>query len=154
MASTSQKAYKTLIGMFDRINWVYDKYDDKLLVETGMKSNDLKINFKIYIYEKYDELIVISKLPFTVSSMRREVMALAVCMINNSIRNGRFDYNINEGELSFRCSSCFTGGELSDKTAERMVMLTGGTVEDYNDKLYAINDGTMSLSELEKILNK
>ena len=81
-------------------------------------------------------------------------MALAVNMINSSIIDGSFDYNILNGNLLFRLTSSFKNSLISENAFEYIIYISCSTVDKYNDKLDSLAKGDYTIEELYKFINE
>ena len=144
----AKKIYETVMKTFDGMGWTYDRYDEELCVVSGVKSDDHPNRFSISEYEKNQLIRLVSTLPFNVPEDKRIDIALAVCAISDSIIDGSFDYNIFDGEISFRLTSSYRESEISTDLIEYMIGVSTSTVDAYNDKLFAICKGYMTLEQL------
>lgn len=150
----AKKVYSIVCDALDGEGWQYEKNEDRLSVEAITKGDDFPITFYMKAHEKTGALTFVSKMPFVIPHDKRMDVALAICMINDSIVNGFFDFNIPNGEVYFRMSSTFIGVEMSKEVPVYLLYSSCSTVDRYNDVLFMISKGMMSLSQLEEMINK
>ena len=139
--------YSTVIKAFKELDWTYDEYKDDLVVVSGVKSEDLPIKFMIHIYAENQVIRLLSTLPFDVTEDKRIDLAIAVNHVNCQIIDGSFDYDIQKGEISFRMTSSYMDSVISTELIKYMISIAAGTIDQYNDKLYFISEGKLSIRE-------
>ena len=66
---------------------------------------------------------------------------------------GSFDFNPATGGLFFRLTCSYRDSLISKAVYEYMLLVSCGTVDEYNDKLLMIAKGNMSLEELKKVID-
>ena len=62
--------------------------------------------------------------------------------------SGCFDYDIRDGEVSYRQSISFADSVLSDAMCEYLLFCVCSTVDEYNDKIADYIGGKMSFEEI------
>jgi len=95
-----------------------------------------------------------SKLPFTVPEDKRIEASIAISVINYTIVDGSFDYNLLNGNIIFRLTSSFRESMIAATTLEYMLYVSCNTVDEYNDKLFMLCKGALSLEDIIKAANK
>ena len=146
-AQTAREVYDTLIHMLDTRDWKYDKIEDKLMIKSGIKGEDLPIQFLMIVEEDREVVQFISSLPFNMPEDKRVDGAIAVCVANYGLCNGSFDYDISDGEIRFRMTTTFKGGSISEDALEHMILVAAGTIDDYNDKFFMVAKNMMSIQD-------
>ena len=58
--------YDTIINMLDTQGWKYERFDDDLVIRSGVKGDDLPIEFLVFVKPKNQVVQFISKLPFEI----------------------------------------------------------------------------------------
>lgn len=147
-------AYKCFQEWFDSFDWKYQTHEIKegtYVLETGTKGDD----FDIHIYINFDgerKLIYISSpLPFQIAPEKRAEVSLAINVINYSLCEGSFDYDLEDGSISYRLTQSLRGDiEINNELCEHLFRLVLFTVENYNDKIFMVSKGKMSLKDLKK----
>ena len=145
--------YEGMIDMFDSIEWTYDRRDDELVIESGVKGEDLPIKLYVVVKPKQQVVQVVSPLPFNIPEDKRVDAAIAVCVANYGMVDGSFDYDFTDGSLSFRLTWGYRGCTPSRDLFEYLVMVTASTVEHYNDKFFMIGKGMMTVQQFVEAEN-
>ena len=73
--------------------------------------------------------------------------AIAVCVVNYGLICGGFDYDINDGEISYRLSLLYTDTDVSCEAITDMIGLTVSTSDNYNDKFFMLAKGMMTIED-------
>lgn len=58
-----------------------------------------------------------------------------------------FDYDINDGEISYRLSLLYTDTDVSCEAITDMIGLTVSTSDNYNDKFFMLAKGMMTIED-------
>lgn len=148
MNQDAQRTYDTLCAMLDKIKWKYQRDDEKLIIRTSAIGKDLTMPLHIVVSETRNVMYTKSPLPFVVPQERRTDMSVATSIVNFSMLNGCFEFDMASGFLGFRIVVPFGGCQISEATCHYMVMLTCEMVDKFNDKFQKISKGEMSLDEL------
>ncbi len=143
----AKETFDTLCQMLDKRGWHYEKHEDILTIKSGVKGDDLPIEFIMRINPKNEVVSFISWLPFTVEESKRIDVALAICVANYGLSDGSFDYDLTDGEILFRLTSSFKDSALGENLFEYMLRMSATTIDAYNDKLFMVSKGAMTLQQ-------
>ena len=149
----ARQVYNNLVNMLETRDWKFERFDDDLVIRSGIKGEDLPIEFIIFIKPQNQVIQFISKLPFSVPEDKRVEAAVAVSIANYGLVDGSFDYDINDGELRYRLTSSYRASLIGDDLFEYMIMCAASTVDDYNDRFFMLCKGMIDIekfAELEK----
>ena len=145
----ANEVYNTLTTMLDARDWNYKKDEEKLLIKSGIKGDDLPVEFFIVVKPDNEVVQFISILPFNMPEDKRVDGAIAVSIANYGLIEGSFDYDVMDGEISFRLTTSYRGGStISDDLLESMIYIASSTVDQYNDKFFMIAKGMMTIEQL------
>lgn len=151
----AKKVYESVMAALDGMGWTYDRYDEDMLIKSGVKGDDLPIQFLIKVDGDRSLLSYWSKLPFATEEEKRIDMALAICAANNRMADGCFDYDVNTGEIVFRLTASFKGDAvLPHELLEYVVMVSAYTIDKYNDQFFMISKGALSVEQFIKHVNE
>ena len=78
---------------------------------------------------------------------KRQDGAIAVCAANYGLVDGSFDYDIGDGEIRFRLASSYRDSDLGPDLFEYMIMVAASMVDNYNDKLFMLAKGMMTVQQ-------
>ena len=143
----ARQVYESFHGMLDSKRWRYDKNDEEMTITTGVKGDDLPIDLFVSIRPRQEIVHLRSVFPFHVPQGKRVDCAIAVAVANYGLCDGSFDYDVNDGEISFRLTSSYRESTLGNDLFEYMLMVSAGTVDDYNDRLLKLSKGEITLQQ-------
>ena len=143
----AKEVFDTLVSMLDSIGWHYEKHEQDLLIKSGVKGDDLPIEFIVVVKPKQEVVQFLSRLPFSFPEDKRVDGAIAVCVANYGLVDGSFDYDLTDGDVIFRLTSSYRESTLSQELFQYMIMVSSGTVDNYNDKFFMIAKGMMSIQQ-------
>lgn len=143
----AKQVFNTMINMLDTRGWHYDKFEDDLVIRSGVKGDDLPIEFIVLVKPKQQVVQFLSRLPFTMPEDKRVDGALAVCVANYGLIDGSFDYDLAEGTLTYRLTSSYRESTLGEDLFEYMIVCAASTVDNYNDKFFMVAKGMMTIQQ-------
>lgn len=143
----AKEVYNTLISMLDERDWQYDKFEDDLLIKSGIRGDDLPVEFFVIVNPRNEVVQFISKLPFNMPEDKRVDGAIAVCAANYGLVDGSFDYDISDGEIRYRLTSSYCESILGKDLFEYMILVASRTVDDYNDKFFMIAKNMLTIQQ-------
>lgn len=143
----AKEVFDALVDMLDTRDWKYDKFEEDLVIKSGIKGDDLPIEFIIVVKPKNQVVQLLSRLPFQIPEDKRVDAAIAICVANNGLVDGSFDYDIGEGDITFRLTCSYRESFLSADLFEYMILVSAGTIDDYNDKFFMIAKDMMSVQQ-------
>lgn len=143
----TKKTYATLCATLEEHKWNFRRDDEKMEIEYGVNGDDMPMRFFIRFDADRALMRVFSPMPLAVKEDKRLEMAVAISMINNRLADGCFEMDITNGELRFRVCSCFCDSVLSPEVFLYFVQMSIKVVEIYNDKLYMLATGMISLEK-------
>jgi len=143
----AKETYALLCKMLDNRDWHYDKIEEDLVIKSGVKGEDLPIDFIMRVNPRNQVVSFISWLPFKTDETKRVDMALAVSVANYGMVDGSFDYDLSDGTILFRLTSSYRESILSEELFEYMLMVSAATVDAYNDKFFMISKGMLSVQQ-------
>ncbi len=146
-AERAKKVYATLIKMLDNKEWRYERHDDDLVIKSGVKGDDLPIEFIVMVRPENEIIQFFSRLPFEMAEDKRVDGAIAVCVANYGLIDGSFDYDISDGEIRYRLTCSYCGSEISESLFEYIIFCAASTVDRYNDRFFMLSKGMMTLQQ-------
>ena len=143
----AMRAYATIIAMMDNDNLKYSRDDENLHIDLGFDTEDLEVKIKFVIDEERELVRIFSFLPFKFPEDKRVEGAVATCVANHGMVNGSFDYDFSDGELLFKLVNSYKGDCFSEEAARYMLGVAVSTVDNYNDRFFALAKGLMTLKD-------
>ena len=132
----------------------YTPHDEDQVLTLTAQGEDLPMPVVIHVIAEREVVKLYSPLPCDFPEDKRVDAALAVCSLNNKLMNGTFDLDIGDGSVSFRLCQSFHDNDISEVQIRYMMVILFKTVDEYNDSLFALAKGLMSLEQFfEKTQN-
>ena len=144
---TAKNTYYTLCTKLDQMGWKYEKFEENLVVKSGVRGDDLPIEFIIVVNSDTQIVRFMSKLPYNIPEDKRVDVAIASCAANNGLVDGNFDYDVLTGEIVFRLTANFRDSILGGDIFEYMVIVGSKIVDKYNDRLLMLSKGMLSIKQ-------
>ena len=141
------EVYGTLVRMLDNIGWSYDKDEENFIIKSGVSGDDLPVEFIVVVKPKNEVVQFISHLPFKMPEDKRIDGGIAVNVINWNLVDGSFDYKITDGSILFRMTSSYRESVLGEELFKYLIMVAASTVDEYNDKLFMLAKGMVSIQK-------
>lgn len=143
----AQEVYATIIRMLDTRDWKYSKHEEDLLIKSGLRGEDLPVEFILVVNPRNQVVQFISRLPFDIPEDKRVDGAIAVCTANYGLIDGSFDYDLRDGEIRYRLTCSYRDSQLSEDLFEYMIMAAASTVDNYNDRFFMLAKGRMTVQQ-------
>lgn len=143
----AKRTFDTLVNMFESRNLQYDKHEEELIVRSGIKGEDLPIDFIVVVKPSNEVVQFLSKLPFNMPEDKVIDGAIAVSAANYGLVDGSFDYNVMDGSIIFRLTSSYRDSILSEDLFEYMIMVSAATIDEYNDKFFMLAKGMIDIQK-------
>ena len=143
----ARAVYASIVSALDEKDWSFDRFDDDMVIRSGVKGEDLPIEFILFVKHENQVIQFISKLPFEMPEDKRVEGAIAVAVANYGLVDGSFDYDISDGELRYRLTSSYRDSYPTADLVEYMIMCAASTVDEYNDRFFALVKGHISLED-------
>lgn len=149
----AQGVFRTLCNIFEDRGWKYDKDEEKLKIDSGMKGEDLPIDFSLYVDADRQILSLISHLPFVTPEDKRIDVAIAVSAVNYKLLDGCFDYDVRSGHMLFRMTNSFMESTIGEDLLLYLVFCACKVIDDFNDKFLLLAKGTITMDQFLKSMN-
>lgn len=143
----AKEAFATLCQALDNKGWRYKKNEEKLILESGFRGDDLAIELTVKVDADRMVVLLVSHLPFVVQEDRRLDMAVAISAINNHLVDGCFDYNLVNGHIFFRMTNSILESKLSEDVFTYLLLCSCKTIDDFNEKLMMLARGMVTLEQ-------
>ena len=143
----AKSVYETICKSLENNGWNYTREEEDLVIRCGVRGDDLPMDIVIIVNPKAQVVSLFSPMPYKIKEDKRVEAALAVCVANNGLVNGAFDYDLSDGSIHFRVVSSFCESILGEELFNYMIMIAAGTVDIYNDKFLMISNGMMNFQQ-------
>ena len=121
--------------------------DEKMMINFLIGGDDIPMDIYIISDAGGQKLRMLSKMPVTVDPEKMIEMATAVCIANNGLYMGNFDYVVTEGMIFFVIQQSYLDTDLSKELIDLMVAATIDSVDKYNDRFLMLNKGMLTLEK-------
>lgn len=151
MATEKQKkaaeaVYNTIIKHLDGAGLKYDIMEamgDDYMISLKMRGDDLPISLYI-IVEADRELIVVKSPEYTSFSQDKiDMAAKAVCFLNDSIVDGCYVLDIEDGRIMWNATNSYRGSLIGEEVIHYLIGISVATLDSYNELLLMLNMGVL-----------
>ena len=130
----------------------YDPHDDDQVITMTAQGDDLPMPVLIRVIGEREVLHIASPLPGKVPEDKRIDAAVALAAINNHLMNGSFDLDLDSGLIVYRVCQSFHDNDISEEQIHYLLAIVFITTDEYNDTLFMLAKGAMTLEQLlEKV---
>ncbi len=143
----AQEMFGVLCRTLEDNDWNYKKNEEALTIECGAQGEDLPIELRIEVDAERKLVILLSTIPARIPEDKRLDAAVAVSVVNNILVDGCFDYNVKTGNLLFRMTNSYMESTLSKEVFDYMLFCSCKTIDDYNDKFFALAKNMMTIQQ-------
>ncbi len=150
---SKERDAKTLFGTMcrtlDNMNWTYktETSDGFYIIRTSAVGEDLSMGLVIRIDINRALMYLKSPMPFSVPENKRAELGAATVIANMAMLNGCFEYDYSDGYCAFKLIIPFEECTISEKVCKYMIYVSCDMVDKFNDKMKALAEGNISLSE-------
>lgn len=150
----AKAAYKAICDFMDEAKLKYDKDDAENVAYVTITGEDFPVTLIFSVSEEKQRVETYSKLPFEIKKEKAVDLAMAIAAINNRIAYGKFVLYLDQDKCAYENSEYITDLEgFSPAYGHTLVGPAFSIVEKYNDKLYAISKGLMSVKDFLASMN-
>ncbi|MGN0788997.1 MAG: YbjN domain-containing protein [Christensenellales bacterium] len=143
----AREVYEYLCNMCDNMDLKYSRIDDELAITFDFSGEDLPMSFILYVEQQRQYIGLVSRLPFSTPEDKMVEVALAVTAINFRMPDGQFDFDIEEGKITFKMTSSYRESLLGEEVFKYMIGWALNVVEKYNDQLFMIGKGVIDIKD-------
>ena len=151
----AKAAYKAVCDFLDEAKLKYQKDDAENVAFISITGDDFPVTLMFAASEEKQRIETYSKLPFEIKKEKAVDLAMAIAAINNRIAYGKFVLYIEKDQCTYENSEYLTGLEgFGVEYGRTLVAPAYAVIEEYNDKLYAISKGLLTVKDFLASLNK
>lgn len=125
---------------------LFTPHFNELKIECTVKA-DIPINMEITLNAEYEILLITSLLPFAVMKEVTIDTALAVNLVNSSLIDGSFDFDVYGGNIRFRMTSSYRDSVFSRSLFEYMMKYAVKIIDKYDNSLFCLSCGAYTLEQ-------
>lgn len=151
----AKAAYKSICDFMDDAKLKYQKDDAENVAFVTITGEDFPVTLMFSVSEEKQRVETYSRMPFEIKKEKAVDLAMAIAAINNRIAYGKFVLYLDKDQLTYENSEYITDLEgFSAAYGRTLVAPAYSIVEEYNDKLYAISKGLMTVKDFLASINK
>ena len=143
-------AYTAIRNALDSRKWKYDTDDEEKLVHFGVNGDDLPMDFIFFVDEDRQLVRLLSPMPFKMAEDKRVEGAIATCHATYGLVDGSFDYDLSDGQITFRMTTPFHGEKISEGVIQYLIDIASIVVDKYNDKFFALSKDHIKIADFMK----
>jgi len=143
----AKKMYNTIVKAIENHGWHGEFNDEELSVELRIKGDDLPMILRLHVRAEREMVVLYCTMPFKFSQEHMVDGAYALCYINDLLSDGCFDLDLETGRICFRHSILYLDSIIGPGAIEYMLDFSVYVVDEFNDKLLAINKGLLSVED-------
>lgn len=147
---TAKVIYEQLCRVLDAKQWKYDRHDEDLVIYFAVKGEDIPMEFTFGVDVDRQLVRLRSLLPFKFAADKRMEGAIVTSRANYLLVDGCFEYDITDGEISFKLTTSCRDSIVSNETIDYMIDCALFVVEEFNDKFMAVSKGYLSVEQFLK----
>ena len=150
----AREVFASIVNALNVRDWKFDADEENLLIRSGIKGEDLPINFILLVNARNQVVQFLSSLPFNIPEDMRVDGAIAVAVANYGLVDGSFDYDINDGEIRYRLTCAYRDSLLGGEVFEYMIGAAASTVEKYNDRFFMLGKKMITIEKFIEMENE
>ena len=124
-------AYEELIHLLDEREVNYSTNDEHQSVCTDLKGEVAAYRIVAHVDAESELFQVYGYSPIRVPEGSRPAIAEAVARANYGLRVGKFEFNVDEGDLRFQASQALTGESVGEGVIDRLIGTTMAMLDMY-----------------------
>ena len=146
------QVYQLIKSHLTSKNIHFDPHDDDQVITMTAQGEDLPMPVLIRVIADREVLHIASPLPGKVPEDKRIDAAVALAAINNHLMNGNFDLDLDSGLIVYRVCQSFHDNDISEEQIHYLLAIVFITTDEYNDTLFMMAKGAITLEQLlEKV---
>lgn len=142
--------YDTICKALDARELKYRKHEEDLVVILDVNGESIPMEFILMVDKDRQRIRLLSPMPFKMREEKAVEGAIATCAASYGMVDGGFDYNISDGEITFRMTHSYLESTIGEGAIEYMISCAFAMVDKYNFQFLAINKGLLSINDFLK----
>lgn len=154
LIKTSRNVFGTILKMLENKGMKkLDINEEELKVNFTAQGDDFPIDTYFTVLPERQVVRIASPLPFRVPEDKRVDTAIAITMVNNNLLNGSFNMDFSDGYLEFRLLEAYHESLIGPDVFDYLLSILWLSVDEYNDKLFALIKGMMTMEQFIQSIN-
>ncbi len=150
-AKNAAVVFKAICDAIEERNWKYETNLDTLSAYVFLNTEDLPLNLSFSVNMKQEIVEVLSLLPFEFRPEKRVEGAIACSFVTLMLRQGAFVTDYDSGSTWFRLAASYRDMVVTKDFIGWLLTIAAVCVDHYNDKLYMVDRGELSVSDFMKL---
>ena len=139
------QAFEIIKQHLDNHRMRYQVTEDDLRIDLISIGEDLPMPVIIRVQEDRQLVQLISPLPVRMPEDKRLEGAVATTAANYNLVCGNFNYDVRDGEIHYRITTCYHDTMISDEVVGFLMGCTLAVTDHFNDRFYDLAKGKMDL---------
>jgi hypothetical protein len=132
------KGFQSVIEHFTQRKWNFRVDDPQPILRASFNMRHASIGIVAVVNPEDDLLQVVSFLPVVIPPVKRQAVAELCVRASWGFKLGRFDFNLDTGELRFHTSLPYRKGELADDLIGRVIGTNLATADTFFPAFMAV----------------
>ena len=146
------QVYQQFKSHLDSHDFDYSPHDDDMVITLTVKGDDFPIPVMIRVLGEREVVRLSSPIPGEFPEDKRIDAAVAIAAINYRLLNGSFILDMDDGSVAFRICQCYHDNDISDEQIRYLFSMLFMTTDEFNDTLFMMAKGLISLEQvIEKV---
>ena len=131
-----------ILAVLDEPCIAYERCEDDVL-RLVLHGEDIIMPVNLWVEPEYSLVTIGSVLPFKVDEAKADDVAIVLNLLNARIIDGSFYLDGNDRFVKFKITDSYLGAPVAKEAIRFHLEMLTETVDKYNDKLYALNEGSL-----------
>ena len=153
MSDNSVQIREAVERYFSEENFKFSGFDERNVARTSFKIKSKLSSADIILHAQQDRLVVRAMLAIKADEENRPAVAEYLLRANYGMKTGGFDFDFNDGEISFRVSTYCGDNDFAPPTHEQIdhaIDICLGMVQRYGDGILKVVYGLQSPNDAIK----
>lgn len=148
-------AFKAITDFMDGAKLKYEANAEERTCFVTVTGNDFPVALLFSVSAEKQRVEAYSQIPFEIKKEKAVDIAMALTAINGRIAYGKFCLYMDKGLCTYENSEYITSLEgFTSEYGKALVATAYSVVEEYNDSLYSLNKGLMTVKDFLASLKK
>lgn len=143
----AQRMFTLIRATLEEMGVQYGVNEERMTVRFTARGQDLPMDLYLSADLRRQMVVLLSPMPVEVNPDRVLDMAVAVSVANNTVVDGGFDYNVNEGRLYYRMNNSFIDCQYGSGLVKYLLDCAFHVIDRYNERFEQLGNGTIDLQK-------
>ncbi len=147
MSSAMSLAFQQLTQLMDEQDYRYRQRGEEETISADFKTRVAAYHVVMKVETEFEMFQIFGYAPVVMPEGARRAIAEAVTRANYGLRVGKFELDMNDGELRYQVAHILTGGNLDPVVADRCIGTTMAMLDHYFPAMLSIAFGNEPAEE-------